>query len=147
MSYHERSEPPSGFRLSPPVVEDVYSTTVRTDFVAQHYLTVPNPGPEGEPHSHHFEIEMTFRGPELNRYDYLVDIDDADAALASLAERYRDVLLNDLPEFEGDNPSVERFARVVFERVTETVTDDTVTELAVTVWEDDTAAASYDAPV
>ena len=125
----------------------MYSTTVLTDFVAQHYLTVPNPGPEGDPHSHHFEIELTFRGPELNQYDYLVDIDDADAALAELADRYRDELLNDFPEFDGYNPSVERFAKVVFERVTDAVTDDTVTELAVTVWEDDTAAASYDVPV
>lgn len=125
----------------------MYSTTVLTDFVAQHYLTVPNPGPEGDPHSHHFEVELMFRGPELNEYDYLVDIDDADAALASLADRYRDTLLNDLPEFEGYNPSVERFARVIFERVTETVTDETVTELAVMVWEDDTAAATYDASV
>jgi len=56
-------------------------------------------------------------------------------------------MLNDRPEFAGDNPSVERFARVIFERVTEVVTDDTVTELAVTVWEDDEAAASYDAAV
>ncbi|MFQ3284341.1 MAG: 6-pyruvoyltetrahydropterin/6-carboxytetrahydropterin synthase [Natronomonas sp.] len=125
----------------------MYSTTVSTDFVAQHFLTVPNPGPEGEPHSHHFEIEMTFRGPELNEYDYLVDIDDADAALSELADRYRDELLNDCPAFEGYNPSVERFARVVFERVTDAVDDDTVTELAVTVWEDDTAAATYDASV
>ncbi|WP_181692084.1 6-carboxytetrahydropterin synthase [Natronomonas sp. LN261] len=125
----------------------MYSTTVLTDFVAQHYLTVPNPGPEGEPHSHHFEVELTFRGPALNEYDYLVDIDDADAALAALADRYRDVLLNDMPGFEGRNPSIERFARIVFERVTDTVTDDTVTELAVTVWEDDVAAATYDASV
>jgi 6-pyruvoyltetrahydropterin/6-carboxytetrahydropterin synthase len=124
----------------------VYSTTVLTDFVAQHYLTVPNPGPEGEPHSHHFEIELKFRGPELNEHDYLVDIDDAEAALASLADRYRDTLLNDLPEFEGANPSVERFARVIFERVAALVTDETVTELMVTVWEDDSAAATYDAP-
>lgn len=125
----------------------MYSTTVLTDFVAQHYLTVPNPGPEGEPHSHHFEVELTFRGPELNEYDYLVDIDDAEAALGSLADRYRDELLNDLPEFEGYNPSVERFARVIFERVTGIVTDEAVAELAVTVWEDDTAAATYDAAV
>ncbi|MBZ6496140.1 6-pyruvoyl trahydropterin synthase family protein [Natrinema longum] len=122
----------------------MYSTTVATDFVAQHYLTVPNPGPEGEPHSHHYEVELTFSGPELNEYDYLVDIDDAEAALASLADRYRDELLNDLREFEGDNPSVERFARVVFERVTDVVTDDTVTELTVTIWEDEEAAATYD---
>jgi 6-pyruvoyltetrahydropterin/6-carboxytetrahydropterin synthase len=125
----------------------VYSTTVLTDFVAQHYLTVPDPGPEGVPHSHHFEVELTFCGPELNEYDYLVDIDDAEAALASLADRYRDTLLNDLPEFEGYNPSVERFARVIFERVTAAVTDETVTELAVTVWEDDAAAATYDVSV
>ncbi|WP_435094237.1 6-pyruvoyl trahydropterin synthase family protein [Halorubrum sp. N11] len=125
----------------------MYATTVMTDFVAQHYLTVPDPGPEGVPHSHHFEVELTFRGPELNEYDYLVDIDDAEAALADLADRYRDELLNDFPEFEGRNPSVERFARVVFERVTDAVTDDTVAELGVTVWEDDAAAATYDASV
>jgi 6-pyruvoyltetrahydropterin/6-carboxytetrahydropterin synthase len=125
----------------------MYATTVLTDFVAQHYLTVPDPGPEGVPHSHHFEVELTFRGPALNEYDYLVDIDDAEAALADLADRYRDALLNDLPEFEGDNPSVERFARVIFDRVTDAVTDETVAELAVTVWEDETAAATYDAPV
>lgn len=122
----------------------MYSTTVLTDFVAQHYLTVPDAGPEGEPHSHHFEVEVTFRGKALNEYDYLVDIDDATAALDSLAQRYRDQLLNDLPEFDGYNPSVERFARVVFDRVTDAVTDDTVTEVAVTVWEDDEAAATYD---
>jgi 6-pyruvoyltetrahydropterin/6-carboxytetrahydropterin synthase len=125
----------------------MYSTTVLTDFVAQHYLTVPNPGPEGVPHSHHFEIEVTFRGPELNEYDYLVDIDDAEGALSEVADRYRDELLNDRPAFEGYNPSVERFARVVFERVADAVADDTVTELGVTIWEDDTAAATYDASV
>ena len=125
----------------------MYSTTVLTEFVAQHYLTVPDPGPEGEPHSHHYEVKLQFRGPELNEYDYLVDIDDAETALASLSARYRDAMLNDLPEFEGDNPSVERFARVIFERVTDAVTDDTVTELRVTVWEDDEAAASYDAAI
>jgi len=125
----------------------MYATTVLTDFVAQHYLTVPDPGPEGVPHSHHFEVELTFRGPALNEHDYLVDIDDAEAALDDLADRYRDALLNDLPEFEGDNPSVERFARVIFDRVTDAVTDETVAELVVTVWEDETAAATYDAPV
>ena len=125
----------------------MYSTTVLTDFVAQHYLTVPNPGPEGVPHSHHFEIEVTFRGPELNEYDYLVDIDDAEGALSEVADRYRDELLNDRPAFEGYNPSVERFARAVFERVADAAAADTGTELAVTAWEDDTAAAPYDPSV
>jgi 6-pyruvoyltetrahydropterin/6-carboxytetrahydropterin synthase len=126
----------------------MYEVTVLDDFVAQHYLTVPNPpAGEGEPHSHHFEVELTFRGGELNEYDYLVDIDDVEAALAELRERYTDALLNDLPEFEGRNPSVERLSRVVWDRVTDRVTDETVEAVTVTIWEDDQANAAYDAPV
>lgn len=126
----------------------MYEVTVLDDFVAQHFLTVPEPpAGEGEPHSHHFEVELTFRGEELNEYEYLVDIDDVEAALAGLEARYADALLNDLPEFEGANPSVEHFSRVVWERVTDEVTDDTVAELSVTMWEDDAASATYEAPV
>ena len=125
----------------------MFTVTVVEDFVAQHYLTVPDPGPEGEPHSHHYEFELTFRGPELNEYDYLVDIDDVNAGIEDLLARYEDTMLNDLPEFEGYNPSVERFAEVVWEQVTETVTDDTVEEVAVTIWEDNEAHAAYEAAV
>lgn len=125
----------------------MYTTTVRTDFVAQHYLTVPDPGPEGEPHSHHYEVELTFRGPELNEYDYIVDIDDAEAALSELAGRYRDAMLNDLPEFEGYNPSVERFSRVVFERAVEGIDTDPLERVGVTIWEDDTACAGFERAV
>jgi 6-pyruvoyltetrahydropterin/6-carboxytetrahydropterin synthase len=125
----------------------MFTVTVLEDFVAQHYLTVPNPGPEGVPHSHHYEVELEFRGPELNQYDYLVDIDDVEAAIEDLLDRYEDTMLNDLPEFEGYNPSVERFAEVVWERVTDEVTDETVEEVTVTVWEDNEAYAAYEGAV
>jgi 6-pyruvoyltetrahydropterin/6-carboxytetrahydropterin synthase len=125
----------------------MYSVTVVSDFVAQHFLTVPDAGPEGVPHSHHFELELAFQGPDLNEYEYLVDIDDVHRALDAIEDRYADELLNDLPEFAEANPSVERFARVVWERVTDVVTDETVSTLTVTVWEDETAAAAYEAPV
>jgi len=125
----------------------MYTVTVLADFVAQHFLTVPDPGSEGEPHSHHYELEVEFRGPELNDYDYLVDIDDVENALDEVRGRYEDALLNDLPEFEGDNPSVERFSRVIWEQVTEQVTDETAETVAITVWEDQEAYAAYEAPV
>ena len=125
----------------------MYTVTVVADFVAQHYLTVPNPGPEGDPHSHHYEFELTFRGPELNEYDYLVDIDDLDRAIDDLLTRYEDTMLNDLPEFADYNPSVERFAAVVWERVTEAVADETVESVTVTVWEDEEACAAYESAV
>ena len=123
----------------------MYSVTVVRPLIAQHFLTVPNPGPEGDLHSHHFRIELELAGEELNEYDYLVDIDEVNAALDAIEARYADETLNDLPEFEGYNPSVERFARVVHERVAGEVTTDGVDRLTVTMWEDDVANAAYSA--
>ncbi|QZP36497.1 6-pyruvoyl trahydropterin synthase family protein [Halobaculum magnesiiphilum] len=124
-----------------------YRTTVTRRFVAQHFLTVPDPGAEGDLHSHVFSVEATFAGPSLNEYDYLVDIDDVRAALDGVEDRYRDATLNDLPEFEGYNPSVERFARVVHERLAPAAAGDPAETLRVTVWEDDEAAAGYEGPI
>lgn len=121
----------------------MYEVTVVTDVIAQHYLTVPDPGPEGEPHSHQYEIEVTCAGPELNEHDYLIDIDSLEHALDELTHRYQDTLLNDLPEFEDFNPSVERFARVINTRLTERVDPTRIDELTVTVWEAGDAAATY----
>jgi 6-pyruvoyltetrahydropterin/6-carboxytetrahydropterin synthase len=120
-----------------------YELTVTRDFVAQHFLTVPEPGPEGEPHSHHFEVDVRFTGPDLDEYGYLVDIDAVNDVLDDIEARYRDRLLNDLPEFAGQNPSVERFARHVGDRIADQLSDPNPTELAVRIWEDESAWASH----
>ena len=125
----------------------MYTVTVAEDFVAQHYLTVPDPGPEGETHSHHFETELILEGPELDDYRYLVDIDAVKAVLDAVRERYADTLLNDQPNFEGHNPSVEHFARVVWDMAADELDTDPLDTLRVTVWEDETARVAYDAPV
>jgi 6-pyruvoyltetrahydropterin/6-carboxytetrahydropterin synthase len=102
----------------------------------------PQP-PEDEVHSHEFTVAIHLAGTELGGYDYLVDITQIDAIFEGLIERYRDTLLNDLPEFEGHNPSIEHFSRVTADRVADQLTDDTPDQLRVQVWEDETAWASY----
>jgi 6-pyruvoyltetrahydropterin/6-carboxytetrahydropterin synthase len=124
----------------------MYTVTVVRSFIAQHFLTVPDPGPEGDLHSHAFRLEAELAGEALNEYDYLVDIDEVRAALDAVEDRYADETLNDLPEFDGYNPSVERFARVVHERLSEAVSTAGVDRLTVTMWEDDAASAGYAAP-
>lgn len=124
----------------------MYTVTVTRDFIAQHYLTVPDPGPEGKLHSQHYRFEVTLRGPELNEYNYLVDIDAVKGTLATVEERYADATLNDLPEFEG-NPSVEQFARVVCDRVLEEIHTDGLDAVRVRAWEDEEAAAGYEREV
>jgi 6-pyruvoyltetrahydropterin/6-carboxytetrahydropterin synthase len=129
--------------MSRSATDGTYELTVTREFIAQHYLTVPNPGPEGEVNSHHFTVELRFTGPELGEYGYLVDIDAVDAILDTLVDRYRDTLLNDLPEFEGLNPSIEHFSRVFGDRVADALSNPTPVRLTVRIWEDDTSWASH----
>ena len=118
----------------------MYELTVAESFVAQHYLTVPNPpADEATLHSHTFTAEATFRGPELGEYGYLLDIDLALEAVADAADRYRDETLND--RLEG-NPSAERLARALFDDLA-AVDAPAATELTVTVREDDAASVAY----
>jgi len=122
----------------------MYSVSVSRSCIAQHYLTVPDPGPEGTLHSHRFGIEATFGGPELNEYGYLVDIDAVIGALEEVVEKIRDETLNDLTAFEGLNPSAERLAGLVADRLAERLAPETATELTVTVREDDVATVAHE---
>jgi 6-pyruvoyltetrahydropterin/6-carboxytetrahydropterin synthase len=107
-------------------------------------LTVPNCGPENEWHSHHFAVEVLLEGETLNENGYLVDIVEVEEALDALVDRYRDATLNDLPEFEGLNPSIEHFSRIFCTSFREQLEIDGL-DTTVKIWEDDDAWASYTA--
>lgn len=121
----------------------MYTLRVRRDFVAQHYLTVPDCGPENERHSHHFEVEVLLEGSELNEHGYLVDITTIEEAMEELVGRYRDATLNDLPEFDGLNPSIEHFARIFCTSLQDRLPGESFEAMAVKIWEDENAWASF----
>jgi 6-pyruvoyltetrahydropterin/6-carboxytetrahydropterin synthase len=121
----------------------MYQLMVRRDFVAQHFLTVPNSGPENEWHSHHFELEVLLEGEELTEHGYLVDIVEVENILDALTNRYRDATLNDLPEFEGLNPSIEHFSRIVCTSIEDQLQTERLDTITVKIWEDEDAWASY----
>lgn len=122
----------------------MYTVSVSRRFVAQHFLTVPDCGPENELHSHRYEVTVDLAGPELNEHDYLVDIDDLSRRVDELVGEYADATLNDRPRFEGYNPSVERFARVFCDRLLAGIDTAGIETATVRIREDDTAWASYE---
>lgn len=121
----------------------MYTLRVCRDFVAQHYLTVPDCGPENEWHSHHFQLEVVLEGEELNENGYLIDIVTLEDVLEKIVERYRDATLNDLPEFQGLNPSIEHFSRIVCSSLQDGLATDSLETMTVRIWEDDDAWAAY----
>jgi 6-pyruvoyltetrahydropterin/6-carboxytetrahydropterin synthase len=121
----------------------VYTLTVRRDFVAQHFLIGGDWGAENSPHSHHYRMELTLEGTDLDRHGYLVDIVEVEEVLNATVDDYRDRLLNELPAFESLNPSLERFCRHLAERINASIAAPAVTGLTVLLWENEIASASY----
>ena len=121
----------------------MYAVAVKRDFKAQHYLIGGNWGEENVLHTHHYCVELQLRGRELDRYGYLTDIAEIESLLDARVHYYQDRTLNDLPEFSGLNPSIERFAFVLCKAFVDTIKATTVHIVTAKVWESDIAWASY----
>jgi 6-pyruvoyltetrahydropterin/6-carboxytetrahydropterin synthase len=124
-----------------------YTVCVIRDFVAQHFLIGGDWGKENQHHSHHYKLEVIFAGDQLDRHLYLLDIAVVNDHLEALCDRYRDKTLNNLPEFEGKNPSLELFARLLAEGMSKALEPHlppgTLRSLTAKLWEHEQAYATY----
>lgn len=121
----------------------MYTVAVKRDFIAHHFLIGGNWGPENQKHSHHYQVEVRLESPSLDEHGYLVDIMDIEANLDALVAHYRDQTLNELPEFEGINPSIEHFSRIFCQMLFNRIQAQNVRAITVRVWENDITWASY----
>ncbi len=121
----------------------MYTLGLRRRFIAQHYLIGGDWGPENERHSHAYTLELVLEGATLDRHGYLVDLVEVEQAVEAVLARYRDRTLNDLEEFQGLNPSVEHFARILAEALNRRIQAPNVTALTVRLWENENAWAAY----
>ena len=121
----------------------MYQLSIREEFVAQHFLTVPDCGPENVKHSHVFAVELLIEGQKLNQYGYLVDIDEVKKSMADAIGMYRDKTLNDMPAFQGLNPSIEHFARILVEYFVSSLNSSDLEKMTVRMWEDRYCWASF----
>lgn len=122
----------------------MYTLAVRRDFIARHFLIGGDWGPENFPNSHHYVLELQLQANELDQHGYLVDIVDVSHHLDELIGHFGEHMLNDLPEFEGLNPSLEHFARILASALDSRIGAPNLCGLKVILWENDDAWASYD---
>jgi 6-pyruvoyltetrahydropterin/6-carboxytetrahydropterin synthase len=73
----------------------------------------------------------------------MVDIVDIENHLEALTAHYKDKTLNDLPEFEELNPSIEHFTRILCQALLERIQAPNVSAVTVKIWENEIAWASY----
>lgn len=119
-----------------------YTVGIVRDFVALHQLIGGDWGRENQRHSHHYRLEAVFEGAELDRHGYLVDISVIEPRIDALVDRYRDQMLNELPELAGKNPGLERFATVIADGLVAGLQHSPVIAVTVKLWEHERAYAT-----
>jgi 6-pyruvoyltetrahydropterin/6-carboxytetrahydropterin synthase len=121
----------------------MYTVAVKREFIARHYLTGGDWGEENKPHAHHYAIEVRLEGSHLDKHGYLTDICDIEAVLDARISYFRDKTLNELPEFEGLNPSIEHFARILCQGLAANIQTRALNAMAVKLWENESAWAQF----
>jgi 6-pyruvoyl-tetrahydropterin synthase len=132
----------------------VFSVTVRDHMMVAHSLSGDVFGPAQRLHGSTYVVDATFRRQNLDADGIVVDIGRATGELrAVLADlNYRN--LDDEPAFTGMNTSTEALARVVADRLAESVQRGAlgdaareVESISVTLHESHVAWASYERPL
>jgi 6-pyruvoyltetrahydropterin/6-carboxytetrahydropterin synthase len=122
----------------------MYEVSVDASFAAAHRLR----GYQGKCenlHGHNYRVRLVVAGEQLDDIGLLQDFTLLKKVLRGVAENLDHKYLNELPPFDKVNPSAENLARFIH--------DESAKQLAgqlggaalasVTVWETETAAATY----
>lgn len=121
----------------------MYTLMLKRNFNAQHFLIGKDWGAENHPHSHHYGLELEMECSSLDQHNYLLDIVDVQQVLETHAAYFKDKILNHLPEFKNQNPSLELFTKVLWEKFKSSLQWSQPTIITVRLWEDTIARASY----
>lgn len=120
----------------------MFTVAVKRHFLARHFLVGGDWGSENQEHSHSYALEIRLEGPLLNQHGYLMDIVEVEHLLDNIVATLNGALLNQLPDFNGLNPSIEHLADMCCRWLLRGLTRPPIYAVTVKVFENDTAWAS-----
>ena len=124
--------------------DGLYALTVRTSFAAAHRLREYEGNCE-RLHGHNWQVEVTVESDSLDAGGIAIDFRAIKGALGELLAGFDHRYLNEVPPFDGINPSSENIARHLFEEMERKIPGP-VRVARVTVWESEDARAEYSRP-
>ncbi len=120
----------------------MYELKVVTRFAAAHRLTMVGAKCENL-HGHNWKIEVYLAGSRLDEAGVLMDFGEIKARLREIIARLDHQFLNELPMFEGRQPSSERIAAFVAEELRKAMHSRGVRVSRVSAWESEDCCATY----
>jgi len=120
----------------------MYEVTIKKSFAAAHILKEIG-GKCEDLHGHNFLVEVTVAGETLNDEDLLIDFRDLKRWTNEILEGLDHKYLNEIEAFQGINPSSERVAKYIYDRLAPQVQAVNLQVTCVTVWESENARVAY----
>jgi 6-pyruvoyltetrahydropterin/6-carboxytetrahydropterin synthase len=120
----------------------MYELKTITQFAAAHQLKDTG-GKCENLHGHNWKVETSVKGEVLDDNGLLVDFKVIKEAVDKIVEGLDHTYLNDLEYFKKRNPSSENIARYIYDRLAKTLNTGSIKVSKVTVWESDSACATY----
>jgi 6-pyruvoyltetrahydropterin/6-carboxytetrahydropterin synthase len=121
---------------------DMFELMIETTFSAAHQLR----GYMGKCeylHGHNWKVQVHVSAEKLNEIDIAMDFHELKRLTHEVTAPLDHTFLNDVFPFTEKNPSSENIAKWIYDSLKKKITDDHVQVTAVSVWESDTASATY----
>jgi len=120
----------------------MFELMIETQFSSAHQLR----GYKGKCealHGHNWRVQVTVASDKLNDIGLVVDFHDLRAVTNEVIHSLDHAFLNDVFPFTEINPSSENMAKWIYESVKKKLTDMNCELSSVTVWENESASATY----
>lgn len=120
----------------------MFELMIETHFSAAHQLRGYKGACE-KLHGHNWKIQVHVIAIKLNEIDIAIDFHELKNFTKEVIATLDHSFLNEVFPFTEKNPSSENIAKWIFDSLKKRVNDDNLHLSAVTVWESETASATY----
>lgn len=120
----------------------MYEILIKGDFSSAHNLR----GYKGRCealHGHSWKVEARFEKEGLNDIGISVDFVILKTRLGDALKKLDHAYLNELDIFKKQNPSAENIARIIYQKLKDSVKEKDLVLKSVSVWESETSCATY----
>lgn len=120
----------------------MYELMIETKFASAHQLR----GYKGKCealHGHNWKVQVFVSAQKLNEIDIAIDFHDLKKHTHEIVGQLDHIMLNEIFPFTEINPSSENIAKWIYDSLKKKIEDGNVMVSAVTVWESDSASATY----
>jgi len=94
-------------------------------------------------HGHNWKVQVYVHAEGLDEIGVALDFHEIKAHTSEVIEQLDHIVLNEIFPFTEINPSSENIAKWIYDNLKKKINDDYVNVSAITVWESDTASATY----